>query len=95
MANTKLHGMLNLSRIPKELITTNTKGEKVIWIDILENYDGQPDQYGNTHSIQVYNKDTREKTYLGNLKQQTFGNSNPAPAPAAPAADEGTDDLPF
>ena len=93
MASTKLHGMLNLSRIPKGLITTNSKGEKVIWIDILENYDGQPDQYGNTHSIQVYNKDTREKTYLGNLTQQTFGNSNPAPA--APAADEGTDDLPF
>ena len=93
MANTKLHGMLNLSRIPKGLITTNSKGEKVIWIDIFEKYDGQPDQYGNTHSIQVYNKDTREKTYLGNLKQQTFGSSNPAPA--APAAGEGTDDLPF
>lgn len=96
MANKKLHGMLNLSRIPKDLITTNAKGEKVIWIDILENYDGQPDQYGNTHSVQVYNKNTREKTYLGNLKEQEFGSgTSPAAAATAPAAGEGSDDLPF
>ena len=92
MANTKLHGMLNLSRIPKGLITTNSKGEKVIWIDILENYDGQPDQYGNTHSIQIYNKDTREKTYLGNLKQQTFGGASKPAGGDLPAEDTG---LPF
>lgn len=92
MANTKLHGMLNLSRIPKGLITTNSKGEKVIWIDILENYDGQPDQYGNTHSIQIYNKDTREKTYLGNLKQQTFGGASKPAGDDLPAEDTG---LPF
>ena len=85
---TKLHGMLNLSKIDKSLITTNTKGDKVLWVDVVPNYGGE-DQYGNTHSIQLYNKATRSTIYLGNLRPQEFG-------AAGATESEGTkEDLPF
>lgn len=86
----KLHGLLNLSRIDKNLIVTNSKGEKVIWIDIVPDKRGA-DQYGNTHAVTIYNGTTRETTYLGNLKPQEFGTRSEATT-QAPAADE---DLPF
>ena len=98
---TKLHGMLNLSKIDKSLITTNQRGEKVLWVDILEKKNA-PDQYGNTHTVTLYNKDTRTTIYLGDFKPQEFGaprSQSPAPAaPAAPAqepAKEEDQDLPF
>ena len=94
---TKLHGRLNLSRINKELITTNQKGEKCIWVDILEKK--TPDEYGNTHTVTLYNKATRETIYLGDFKPQEFGTAAQAPqAPAQPEpqeAQEGDGDLPF
>lgn len=93
---TKLRGMLNLSKIDKNLITTNSKGEKVIWVDIIEKR--EPDQYGSTHYVALYNKETREKIYLGDFKPQEFGNAASAPAPApAPQGDneKEEEDLPF
>ena len=89
--------MLNLSKIDKNLITTNSKGEKVIWVDIIEKR--EPDQYGSTHYIALYNKETREKIYLGDFKPQEFGSaasapSAPAPAPQGDNEGEG-EDLPF
>jgi len=90
---TKLHGMLNLSKIDKSLISTNAKGEKVIWIDVVENRNGA-DQYGNTHAVTIYNRDTRQTTYLGNLKPQEFGNGTAAPADTA-AQEDPEGDLPF
>ena len=88
--NHKLHGLLNLSKIDKSLIVKNKSGESCIWVDILENLSG-PDQYGNTHTMTTYNKDTRTTTYLGNFKPQEFGKA------AAPASHDeaATDDLPF
>ena len=71
----KLNGMLVLSDIPKELIGENKKGKKVIYVDIVENRNGA-DQYGNTHSIQLYNKNTRQVVYLGNLKPVSFGHGS-------------------
>ena len=88
----KLHGMLNLSKIDKILITKNQRGESIIWVDILENRNGA-DQYGNTHTVTLYNKDTRETIYLGNFKPQEFGGGTQAKA--APAAGEAESDLPF
>lgn len=79
----KLNGMLNLSKIPKEMIGQTKKGEKCIFVDIVPRKGGA-DEYGNTHSIQLYNKDTKETIYLGNLKTVEFGQN--APAPSAPAA---------
>lgn len=66
----KLHGMLNLSKANvQEYLFKNKAGETCIWVDAWLN--DQPDQYGNTLSIQVsQNKEQREKgkIYLGNLK---------------------------
>lgn len=96
----KLNGMLNLSKIPKDMIGTTKKGEKCIFVDVVPRRDGA-DEYGNTHSIQIYNKETKETIYLGNLKTVEFGTSQAAaPAPAAPVApaqaiDDPDSDLPF
>lgn len=87
--NTKLHGLLNLSKIDKAIIVKNKNGESCIWVDILEKRNG-PDQYGNTHTVTLYNKDTRTTIYLGDFKPQEFGGSG-----QAPANDAGHDDLPF
>lgn len=86
----KLTGLLNLSKIDKSLIGNTKKGDKCIFIDIVPIKGGQ-DEYGNTHNITLYNKNTRETTYLGKLKTQEFGGSgatHQAPAPE-------TDDMPF
>lgn len=91
---TKLNGMLNLSKIPKEIIGQTKKGEKCIYVDIVPRKGGA-DEYGNTHSIQIYNKDTKETIYLGNLKTIEFGakgESTPTPTPNT-NVDDG--DLPF
>lgn len=69
---TKLTGLLNLSRIPKGLITKNKNNESTIWVNIVPNRNGA-DQYGNTHSIQLYDKNAKQVIYLGNVKPQEFG----------------------
>jgi hypothetical protein len=64
-------------------------------VDVLEKRES-PDQYGNTHTITIYNKEARQTIYLGDLKPQEFGSG--ASAPAAPAHKEPGDDnedLPF
>lgn len=96
---TKLHGLLNLSKIDKNLIVKNKKGESVLWVDILE-IRNAPDQYGNTHTITTYNADTKETRYLGDFKPQEFGalRTQAPAAPAAPApapAKEEDEDIPF
>ena len=68
----KLNGRLSLSKIPKELIQTANDGSKFCYIDIVPNREGA-DQYGNTHSVSIYDKQKRERIYLGNLKPQEFG----------------------
>lgn len=91
----KLTGMLNLSKIDKDLISKTKKGDKAIFIDIVPNKDGE-DQYGNTHAVTIYNKDTRQTIYLGNLKEVEFGKASAqAEAPAAGSGNEEDGDLPF
>ena len=89
----KLNGMLNLSKIPKELIGQTKKGDKVIYIDIVPNRNGA-DEYGNTHAITLYDKNTKQTIYLGNLKEVEFGKSDAAASAGQPAASE-ENDLPF
>ena len=89
----KLTGLLNLSKIPKELIGQTKKGEKCLFVDIIPNRNGA-DEYGNTHTITLYNKNTKQTIYLGNLKEVEFGKSGAA-TPAGQPASSGEDDLPF
>ena len=80
---TKLTGALNLSRIPKECITTKANGDKVIWIDVLERK--LADAYGNTHTITVYDRNERKAVYLADLKPQEFGSKEAAAQQAGAA----------
>ena len=89
----KLTGLLNLSKIDKSLIGTTKKGSKCIFIDIVPIKGGQ-DEYGNTHNITLYNKNTKQTIYLGNLKEVEFGKSGAA-TPAGQPASSVEDDLPW
>ena len=89
----KLTGLLNLSKIPKELIGQTKKGEKCLFVDIIPNRNGA-DEYGNTHAITLYDKNTKQTIYLGNLKEVEFGKSGAATPAGQPAVSE-EDDLPF
>lgn len=83
MADTFLHGFLNLTAIPKEQIKTLQDGAKGVYIDVHERK--QPGQKGDTHYISIRVKDANgvfQTIYLANLKPQTFGLQSPAPAPA-------------
>lgn len=96
----KITGMLNLSKIPKNLLFTTKHGDKAIFIDIVKKKDGA-DQYGNEYTICLYDKENRKNIFLGDMKVQEYGNggsaptSAPASAPAGGHADNGSDDLPF
>ena len=90
----KLNGRLYLSKIPKELVLGDDKGRKYIYIDIVPNRNGA-DEYGNTHTITLYNKNTKQTIYLGNLKEVEFGKSGAAKPQAQPATSVDDTDLPF
>ena len=94
MANgTKFWGSINLDEI-KNAIAGGVKpfeGKKGKYLEVNVWVNEQPDQFGNSCSIQVYNKDTKQATYLGNLKKSDFDNA-PNQSQAAPA---GSPDLPF
>lgn len=92
----RLHGAINLSRIPKQLIKKNNKGESILWIDVSENY--KPSEYGDTHTITCYDKENQRKIYLANLRpEEPREPAQAAQAPAAPQAptDNGDPDLPW
>ena len=86
----KLNGRLYLSKIPKELVLGDDKGRKYIYVDIVPNRNGA-DEYGNTHTITLYNKNTKQTIYLGNLKEVQFGSGAPGLRDPLPE----TEDLPF
>lgn len=95
----KITGMLNLSKIPKNLLFTTKHGDKAIFIDIVKKKDGA-DQYGNEYTICLYDKENRKNIFLGDMKTQEFGNgggsSSASSTKGAPASqDEASDDLPF
>ena len=93
----KLTGLLNLSKIPKELIGQTKKGSKCIYVDIVPNRNGA-DEYGNTHAITLYDKNTKQTIYLGNLKEVEFGKSGAgatAPGLRNPLPSTDDIDLPF
>ena len=70
----KYWGSMNLNAI-KEAIeggVTPFEGKKGKYLDIQVWVNDEPDQFGNLLSISVYNKETKQATYLGNLKLSDF-----------------------
>lgn len=94
MSNGKKYwGSINLDAI-KEAIQGGVQpfeGKKGKYLEVNVWVNDEPDQFGNSCSIQVYNKDTKQATYLGNLKLSEY---NAIPAGAAPAK-SNEPDLPF
>lgn len=90
---TKLHGYINLSRIPEGLITTNRAGDRVIWVDVIERRSAG--RYGETHSITCYDSRSRETTYLADLTPQAFGGGGRDGGNGGGTRPQHEDDLPF
>ena len=91
MNGTKYWGSINLDSI-KEAIQGGVKpfeGKKGKYLEVNVWVNDEPDQFGNSCSIQVYNKDTKQATYLGNLKKSEFGGAS------AQKEDNNNPDLPF
>lgn len=90
----KLTGILKCNRIPRELVRTNDKGEKTLWVDVIAKKEA--DQYGNTHTITCYDKESGKTFYLADLKTVEFGKKEETPKEAPKEApSETNDDLPF
>ena len=93
----KLNGRLYLSKIPKELVLGDDKGRKYIYVHIVPNRN-VADNYGNTHAITLYDKNTKQTIYRGNLKEVEFGKSGAgatAPGLRNPLPSTDDIDLPF
>ena len=87
----KYWGSMNLNAI-KEAIqggVTPFEGKKGKYLEIQVWVNDEPDQFGNSLSIQVYNKETKQATYLANLKLSDYQPDGAAPAKSSEP------DLPF
>ena len=84
---------VNLSKLPKDKITTSKTGEKWINLILWENKDGV-DKFGNTHALSV-SKTKEEKdqpnVYVGNGKDSNVV----VPPTAIGKSDSDNSDLPF
>jgi len=84
-----------LSDIPKERIVTAKNGKKYLNFDVSPYKNGK-DQYDNTHSVYIYDKETKDKIYLGNGREMEFGDKpKPADTGVNGYGQEKNDDLPF
>ena len=70
----KYWGSMNLNAI-KDAIEGGVvpfEGKKGKYLEINVWVNDEPDQFGNSLSIQVYNKETKQATYLANLKLSDY-----------------------
>ncbi len=92
---TPIKAKINVSKILKEHLF---KGEKGTYLDIVIWPNEQPDEYGNTVSIQ---QDLPKEAREGGVKAPYIGNGKPLkrksqqPATAAPQPGTDDDDVPF
>lgn len=93
-------GVINLSKIPKELIKKNRNGESIIYADFSERR--SPSAYGDTHYLKLYDSVNRQQIYIGDFRPSNFQKAAPAPeapvpvsAPAPEPLDLQDGDLPF
>jgi len=87
---------VNLSKLPKEKITTSKNGEKWINLILWENKDGE-DKFGNTHSLTVSKtKEEKEKPniFCGNGKDSNIQSDKKIEKTIEQISKED-DDLPF
>ncbi|MDX1480007.1 MAG: hypothetical protein R3301_20005 [Saprospiraceae bacterium] len=70
-------------------------GEKYTYLNLSVARMKEPDQYGNTHSVYYYDRETKEKHYCGNGKEFVFEDEQAPPPQDAWNPDDTNDDLPF
>lgn len=63
-------GVINLSKIPKELIKKNRNGESIIYADFSERR--SPSAYGDTHYLKLYDSTNRQQIYIGDFRPSNF-----------------------
>ena len=76
----KYWGSMNLNAIKDAIAggVTPFEGKKGKYLEINVWVNDEPDQFGNSLSIQVYNKETKQATYLANLKLSDYQDSGTA-----------------
>lgn len=88
---------IDVDKIPKDKIWTSKNGAKKLFATLSELR--VPSQYGQTHTLYLYDKETKEKTYIGSGKVVEFNVAGQAPQQAkqsAQAPQQTYDDgLPF
>jgi hypothetical protein len=88
---------IDVDKIPKDKIWTGKNGGKKLFATLAERR--ETTQYGETHTLYLYDKDTKEKTYIGSgklVEWQERGQAPQQPQRSAPAPQQTYDDgLPF
>ena len=90
----RYYGSINLNAI-KDAIEGGVKpfeGKKGKYLEVSVKVLDEPDQFGNSLSISVYNKEKKEATYLGNLKVSAYQYEDDAPQQSN---NQSNNDLPF
>ena len=55
----KINGKLNLSKIPKRLIKTDSKGNSYIYVDVIETRNEKLRSNNCTHTMELWDKEDR------------------------------------
>ena len=63
---------IDVLKIPKDKLF---KGEKGTYLNFSVARRKEVGQYGDTHTVYLYDKDTKEKTYIGEGKEIVFEDS--------------------
>ena len=65
---------IDVKKIKKEKLFT---GEKGVYLDLVVWISDEPDQFGNTMSLQQSTKEGEDRIYLGNGKEHVKAESKP------------------
>lgn len=74
----KINGKLNLSKIPKRLIKTDSKGNSYIYIDVIETRNEKLRSNNCTHTMELWDKEERKNITLAFLEEKEIGPSSSA-----------------
>lgn len=83
---------IDVNKIPKDRIFVGKNG-KYLNLTITELR--EPDQYGNTHTVYLYNKESKQKNYVGKGKELIFDKTKNNESFQNDVVDNLIDDCPF
>ena len=86
--NEKIRITIDTTKLPASATFTGKDGHKRISVDVALRRGGV-DDYGNTHNVSVWDKETSQRIYVGSGKIETFGEAQ------QPRVKSSDDDLPL